>query len=160
MDGYVYGANIGWISLSNAQAFVETDEVRKGADTDGDGITDAWELERTNTLAYFKNTVDHDNDGMNDLEEYLAGTDPLSSSSLLNISSLSLLAHASTSRVTWASVATRYYYVEKVAAVTNAVWTDSGLDLEAPDGSATTREFADSATNRFYRVRAVRPLTP
>jgi hypothetical protein len=160
MDGYVYGANIGWISLSNAQAFVETDEVRKGVDTDGDGITDAWELDRTNTLTAFAATTDGDADGSPDFAEYRAGTDPYDSASVLDIQQFQLLGNASTSRVTWASQLTRFYYVDKANGVTNTSWSDSGLDLESPDGATTTRDFADSATSRIYRVRAVRPLTP
>ena len=160
LSGYAYGANIGWISLSNAQAFVETDEVRKGADTDGDGITDAWELERTNSLTAFANTQDADGDGAFDLDEYLAGTDPLNAGSSLSILQIGLLGNATTSRIAWASQLTRFYYVEKASAVTNTSWSDSGLDLESSDGVSTTREFADTAATRFYRVRAVRPLTP
>jgi hypothetical protein len=159
MDGYAYGANVGWISLSNTQAYVETDEVRKGADTDGDLITDAWELEHTNTLAFFTSATDSDSDGAPDFAEYRAGTDPFAAGSALTIEQFSLLGNASTAQVSWASVLTRYYYIEKGNGITNA-WSDSGLDLEPPDGALTTRQFPDAGTNKVYRVRAVRPLTP
>ena len=62
--------------------------------------------------------------------------------------------------MTWASVPTRFYYVEKDDGVANEAWVDSGLDLESPDGATTVREFPDTGTSRVYRVRAVRPLTP
>jgi hypothetical protein len=41
--GFIWSANCGWISLSNAQAFVQTDSIQMGADSDGDGLPDAWE---------------------------------------------------------------------------------------------------------------------
>src|ERR1039458_8708853 len=49
-SGYVWSANCGWISLSNALAYVQTDTILAGADSDGDGIPDAWELTYTNSL--------------------------------------------------------------------------------------------------------------
>ena len=41
----VCGATVGWISLSNAVAFVQTDAIAPGADTDGDNIADAFEYQ-------------------------------------------------------------------------------------------------------------------
>jgi len=41
LSGSVWSANCGWIGLSNAFAFVQTDMIAPGADTDGDGIADA-----------------------------------------------------------------------------------------------------------------------
>jgi parallel beta-helix repeat protein len=45
------------------------------ADSDNDGIPDAWELEHFGDLSHDAST-DADNDGLNDLEEYQNGTDP------------------------------------------------------------------------------------
>uniref|UniRef100_UPI0040566958 right-handed parallel beta-helix repeat-containing protein n=1 Tax=Candidatus Electronema sp. TaxID=2698783 RepID=UPI0040566958 len=45
------------------------------ADSDQDGIPDAWELEHFGDLSHDAST-DADNDGLNDLEEYQNGTDP------------------------------------------------------------------------------------
>ena len=44
LSGFAYSANCGWIDLASATAFVQTDFIIPGADTDGDGIADAHEL--------------------------------------------------------------------------------------------------------------------
>ena len=49
---YAYGANIGWISLANAQAFVRTETLEPGPDSDGDGIPGAWELAWTSSVDF------------------------------------------------------------------------------------------------------------
>ncbi|MHB8836569.1 MAG: OmpL47-type beta-barrel domain-containing protein [Candidatus Methylomirabilia bacterium] len=49
--------------------------VRPVWDTDGDGITDAWELAHFGSLAR-DGSGDADGDGQTDREEFLAGTDP------------------------------------------------------------------------------------
>src|SRR2546427_1766054 len=74
LSGSVYSANCGWISLSNAFAFVQADHIQSGADTDGDGIADAWEVTYTNTLTAFTATSDTDHDGVSDKNEYFADT--------------------------------------------------------------------------------------
>jgi hypothetical protein len=59
-------------------------------------------------------------------------------------------------------VNTRFYYLQKTTNLITQVWTDSGLGLVSPSaGSTTTAGFMDTdAPARFYRVQAVRPLTP
>lgn len=86
-SGHVWSANCGWISLSNAFAHVQTDTIAPGADTDGDGIADGWELSHTNTLTAFTASSDTDGDGVSDVKEYLADTSPLDPNDLLFITS-------------------------------------------------------------------------
>jgi hypothetical protein len=82
LRGFVYSANCGWINLEDASFFVSTDTIDPGADTDGDGLTDAWEY------IYFGNlnmtaAQDSDGDGEDNLSEFRSGTDPNNSSSVL-----------------------------------------------------------------------------
>jgi hypothetical protein len=161
LSGHVWSANCGWISLSNAFAHVQTDSIAPGADSDGDGIADAWELTHTNTLAAFTAATDSDGDGVSDQKEYLADTSPLDANDLLLITSAVFAPGGTNANLTWLSKPTRHYHVEKTADLALPGWLDSGLGLIPPDGATTTRDFDDTnAPVRFYRVNAIKPLAP
>ena len=55
------------------------------ADSDGDGIADDWELQHFGSLGVANATSDYDGDGMSDLMEYRAGTDPKDKGSCLRL---------------------------------------------------------------------------
>ncbi len=52
-----------------------TIQVNPHDDKDGDGLNDAWELEQFGDLSH-DGTADTDGDGLTDLQEYLAGSNP------------------------------------------------------------------------------------
>ncbi len=159
LSGYAYSANCGWISLSNAVAQIRT-VIAPGADSDGDGLPDAWERLTFGNLAAGP-TGDPDNDGMNNLQEYLAGTKPLDGNDYLRITAFSTTPGGTLATVRWTSVPTRQYHLEKALNLGTGSWFDSGLGLIPPDGYDTERTLTDTnAPMRFYRVRAVRPLSP
>ena len=83
LSGYVWSANCGWISLSNAVAYVQTDSLWPGR-LDGNGLPIAWGLLNFGTTGVDPN-ADPDHDGMSNAQEYLAGTDPNNSNSVLRI---------------------------------------------------------------------------
>jgi len=61
--------------------------------------------------------------------------------------------------LTWRSVMTRNYVIEQSLDLKS--WSDSGLGLIAPGGTSTTDAFPHPySPSRFFRVRAVNPLTP
>ena len=161
LNGFAYSANCGWISLSNAFAFVQTDTIATGADTDGDGIADAWERQKFGNLTTANTSSNSDGDPATDLQEYLADTNPTDATSYLRITAFSTASNGSTNALTWTSVLTRRYHVHEAVSLVAPVWYDSSLGLISPDGAFTTRNAVDTnAPIRFYRVQAALPLSP
>ena len=157
LSGYAYGANTGWISLSNAQAFVRTERLDNGPDSDADGLPDAWEYSRYGNLTALSGTGDLDTDGVSDLNEYLADTDPDDDASLLLLTLVE--AGGSTNQLAWPSRSTRLYQVQATALLTgtwenaaSGVLSGTGGELALTDVPATNRPA------RFYRVNAILPL--
>jgi hypothetical protein len=163
LSGYAWGANVGWISLANSQAHVRTDRLDDGPDADGDGIPDAWEYQVAGGLTTLgAGASDSDGDGVPDADEYGADTDPLDPGSRLAITEFARA--GDTDVATWPVAQTRLYRLQQTESLrpAPAVWSDSGFGLIAPDGAPTvTRGVTEpAATQRFYRVQAVLPLSP
>jgi len=157
--GYAWSANWGWISLSNSVASVQTDTIQKSA-LDSNGLPIAWELQNFGSTGVATN-ADPDGDGLNNLQEYLAGTDPNSAASKLAITSESFTPGGLNALISWSSVASRAYYLQKTLNLKSNLWMDSGLGLIAAAGNSTAKNITDTnAPTRFYRVQAVRPLIP
>jgi hypothetical protein len=157
LSGYAYSANCGWISLSNAVAWVQTDSIRPGA-LAPDGLPVAWLLQNFGTTNVNAN-ADPDGDGQSNLQEYLAGTDPNNSGSVLKINFFTRnVVSPNYTVLSWNSVATRCYAVQAVPNLAGGLWTDS---INLPILGLGSVGFTDlDATNEFYRVRAYRPLQP
>ncbi|HZQ47124.1 MAG TPA: hypothetical protein VFC07_08935 [Verrucomicrobiae bacterium] len=158
--GSAWAANCGWISLSNATAYVQTDAVQQGA-LAPDGLPVAWLLSNFGTTN-IDASADPDHDGMSNLQEYLAGTDPNNGDDVLKITSFSIspvTASGGQPTVGWKSTPSRFYYLQKASNLGASNWVDSGFGLLTADGASTARSFADTNyPNSFYRVQAVRPL--
>jgi hypothetical protein len=157
LSGYAWSANCGWISLSNAVAYVQTDSIQQGA-LAPDGLPIAWLLANFGTTNV-NASADPDHDGMSNLQEYIAGTNPNDASDCLRITSFkrNTLA-ASYNLFTWTSKPTRFYAVQYRSALNqNPTWTDYGY-FSVPGVSGTG--FFDYNAQRFYRIRAYRPLMP
>ena len=160
LSGYVWSANCGWISLSNAVAYVQTDTLWPGPIAP-DGLPVPWLLANLGTTN-ISASADPTGKGMTIAQDYGAGTDPNNANSLLRITAESFASGGTSASVTWSSVPTRLYYVQKNLNLTNTVWADSGLGLISPSaGSSSLAGFTDTnAAMRFYRVEAVLPLSP
>jgi hypothetical protein len=159
MSGYVWSANCGWISLANAYAYVQTDTINPGA-LAPDGLPVAWLLTYFGTTNVNANS-DPTGKGMTIDQDYLAGTNPNNADSLLEITSESFASGGSNATLTWQSVPTRYYYIEETVSLSPTNWIENSVGLISPTGSSTTRSITDTnAQDRFYRIEAVRPLTP
>lgn len=116
-------------------------------DSDGDGLPDAWEMQYFGTLSYGPND-DPDHDGLNNYQEYIAGTNPNDANSVLKVTGMD----ASNGQVhlTWNSVAGKTYTIYSASQV-DGPYTPLFTMPSAGDGQTSTN-LTSSALNQFYRV--------
>ena len=125
-------------------------------DADSDGIPNGWEQAHgLDPLNPDDAAADNDGDGMSNLQEYLAGTNPNNAASRFAITSLALTnGHV---RVNWSAVGGKSYVVQTNLAL-GAGFADASPVITVPGTSETVTNYLDSgllANNpaRFYRVR-------
>jgi hypothetical protein len=97
--------------------------------------------------------ADSDGDGMNNWQEWIADTNPTNSASNLRIVGISRTNSATT--VTWQSVSTRNYSVERASQLSSSASSFSTLATNVP-GLADVTSYTDTnavgAGPFFYRV--------
>lgn len=111
-----------------------------GGDADGDGMPDEWE-EWVLTLAgrdsspagiaAFKPEDDADSDGMTNLQEYLAGSDPFLATDMFKIESFELVQGGSRAKLTFNTVVDRTYRVLMSESLDHVNWTPVATAKEA-----------------------------
>ena len=117
-------------------------------------LDDAWELAHFDNLSH-DGHADDDGDGLTDLQEFLAGTNPRNSSSALTVILLSRAGGGATVLL-WSAVAGRSYQVQFKNDVTDASWKDLPGIVTASDSTATYEDTtATLISPRFYRVIAL-----
>lgn len=158
--GFAYSANLGWISLDTPMSNLITSTIT-APDSDGDGISTAWEFEKFGGVGTATATSDFDKDGISDFQEYLAATDPKNAADSFKITSISHASGTTTTTLTFTSKPSRLYRVERDTDLVG-IWTDSGFgNFAAAAGVTTTKSITHPAGLKlFFRASAIRPLQP
>jgi|SRR5665213_1401559 len=160
LSGSVWSANCGWISLSNAVAYVQTDIITPGA-LAPDGLPIAWLLTNFGTTNVNAN-ADPDGDGMSNMQEYLAGTDPNNPNDSLKITAIGVnfVSGNDNDTLTWISHPTRQYQVQENTNLVSGAWENAGSLFSPDSGMSTMRilQLSSPASQRFFRVQAIQPL--
>jgi hypothetical protein len=152
LTGYAWSGNIGWIHLST----VTTTQLAF-LDTDGDGISDAWEREAAGNLTTLAANRDTDGDGVSDLDEFTADTDPANPGDRFKVADEDMVnGHFVMS---FPSLPTRFYRIETGLNLAPP-WADIGLGwFQGSATGTTTADLGDPPeAARFYRVAVKRPL--
>ena len=165
MSGYAYSANCGWIHLGGLST-----RLHPGADLDvlagggaGDGIADSWELEWGAAAGFSSNLgllgtsagSDFDGDGISDLDEYRADTNPFSANSRFTITDFQYDPNTGNIDLDWTGSVRRSF----------TIWCSGDLQTWTQVGSAQTGSSAalslgsGSASHLFFRLKADVPLS-
>jgi len=123
------------------------------ADQDADQLPDWWELEYFQSETNANPSVDSDQDGANNLAEFIAGTDPTNSTSLFSvtISFDSAITQTNSNIVLhWEDVSNRVYSVFSADDL-DATFNKTSPDLFAPTNTYTS-EMSGASSNMFYKI--------
>jgi len=150
------GKSIEYIYDSSSNLLRKT--VTVFADTDTDQMNDAWEQQHFGGLSR-DGSGDFDNDGMSDLDEYRAGTDPTDAASLLKVTLVKEGgAHYS---VEWPTVPGRRYLLQYKDDLNNPVWNNLFDPYIAnSQHSSYYDETSNAAATRYYRLLIVPDEAP
>ena len=146
-----------WMNMASNSVFAGLCEVSVGtviADANRNGMPDVWEI------AFFGSTNavngaaddDWDSDGMRNLAEFVAGTNPTNAASLLSIEGVSLNGTGASLTFSWSSVASKWY---SIRTATNLSVGFDGLAAEhirATPALNTHTVTVDQARSLYYRV--------
>jgi hypothetical protein len=126
--------------------------LQRMVDTDANGLPDWWELQYFGHLTGTDPNADADHDGMSNLAEWLAGTNPTNASSCLRLMALPS-GNTNVFVVNWPSVAGKYYRLERATNLLtgfNSV-VQTNIAATAPTNTETDPAVLPGNT-RFYRV--------
>jgi hypothetical protein len=126
------------------------------ADTDGDGMPNGWEQDHGLNPFLDDANLDADADGMTNLAEYLAGTDPQDPSSYLKIDRITASwASPMETTLTFGAVAGRSYVVQYSDLLPSGLWQDLTNVTALPTNAVIVVEDpgATNTAQRYYRLR-------
>jgi hypothetical protein len=130
-------------------------DLLRSVDSDANGLPDWWELDHFGHIHVDPN-ADPDGDGTSNYGEFVAGTDPNSASSILQISSF--VPQGGGFLVTWSSVPGKTYTVEYTQDLTTP-WLTLQSNVAASVGTTTSWLDMTSTgqTHRFFRILVLPP---
>ncbi len=138
----------------NAMSPQQMDFESGAADSDGDGLPDSWEESYFDNSTSADPSADGDNDGLTNWQEYIAGTDPTSVFSTLEVGDI-VAVPGTGFIVTWDCVQERTYRVLWAASLSNH-FQPLETSLVWPQNSWTDT-LHEAGASGFYKIEVRKP---
>ena len=134
-------------------AWVQSLPFTVSADSDGDGLPDAWEIRYFTNLVAASGASDLDGDGFTELGEYRAGTSPTNAASLLKLVGPPD-ASGLVTVLRWASSSNRTYTIARATNLLDG-FVDLATGVEAtPPENAVTNVLPFDAPAWYFQIRS------
>lgn len=141
-----------WNDAGSVTSEVATLTVQSGNDSDNDGLPDEWEISNGLNPQFNDAIEDKDKDGMSNLAEYIAGTNPNDSTSKLKIASIVLDSNKIV-RIEFESVAGKQYLIEYKTNLNSGLWNIvTNLTANSTNKISIIDNTVDNIRQRFYRI--------
>ena len=124
-----------------------------GVDSDNDGLEDGWETIQFGNLSAAPET-DADSDGVTNLDEFRAGTDPQSAASLF-VMRASFAEETRTLSIVAPAAFGKTYQLQRRASLAAGEWEDAGVPTISLSGEAEFQISIEDLGNAFFRVRTL-----
>lgn len=148
---YLNAYHLNGTLLTNTSITVIGTSPSGGIDTDGDGMPDAWENMHDLNPLIPDAQRDLDGDGLTNLQEYLAGTDPRSAQSRLRLNEVARVGKDTVIR--FSAVTGRSYTIQYQDALGGSGWqTLTTVSPGLSDRAVETTDTAPTSATRFYRL--------
>lgn len=123
------------------------------ADANDNSVPDVWEIAYfgSTTNAHGEADYDWDHDGLNNRQEYWAGTDPTNQDSVLVLMSAGMVGVAKWV-LNWQSVTGKTYAIQVSTNLVDGFHDTSDTNLVATGGSMSRTVTVEQASGGFYRV--------
>jgi hypothetical protein len=151
VQAHTYSTHLNEWDDGAAASFRFTLSPVSSTDSDADGMPDYYEAQHGWNLQSPSNAGgDADHDGCSNLEEYIACTSPLNSSSALRLTSVSRTSSAI--NLAWESVPGVKYEIQHSDSPAGAAWASSATVITAADFAASASVPA-TGSRGFYRIK-------
>jgi hypothetical protein len=157
LSGSAWSANAGWIVLGNDANYLRIASLPALPDSDGDGLPDAWEIQIAGNVGVLSGSLDSDFDGQTDLEEYLAGTNPLDPNDFFG--PVRIQVDAAGADLEFPTAKDRVYRIEQHGPLGYATWIPAAVAPIVGDGKTAKVHVDRSPSDLFYRVVVYPPLS-
>jgi len=152
--------HFGFTELISLATFEDLREIDGGLcfpnlDTDGDGLTDDYEVDTGLDPLIADADADTDGDGYSNEEEFIAGTDPTDADSYLMIVDEPF--SQAQGKLSFPTVTTRNYEIEACNDMTDGGWETVKTGIHGTGTILTVPEPSSLKSYRFFRIRAVMP---
>lgn len=126
------------------------------ADSDGDGLDDAWEITYFGSTGAQSGTGDPDADGTDNRAEFLLGLSPVNGSERF-LATQSNVTPGSSVTLTWPAQDGLTFTVWRSTTLGDGGWTQLGGTITATGTTATYTDSAAPAGKAFYRIELTTP---